>query len=201
MSEIVSPWETAPGGPGSEALESMDWANGREPDPPELTPEPDQQIPQSKEAVVTVVRVDTGTNKAQAPYADITVENSSNGEMFRVRTVKLYEDVKDLEPGSVLRIRWFESGPYKNLATSNLISDGKPAGAAKTSGLYGPTGTIVVSAENPAEALDALMTEWYRRAAVRWKDGDGKTVDVKDMDNAALCSAITECKRLCGDSQ
>ena len=198
MGETVRPWGTAPGGPGSEALESMDWANDREPDPPEMMQEPDQQIPQSKEAVVTLAFVETGTSRQMKPYADLTVDDNTTGERFRVRTVKLYEEMRDLKPGAVMRIKWFENGPFKNLVSGTVLSSSpKPASAP----VKEVTQSVYISTKEPKDALDILMTEWFNRARFLWRCADGTTMDVKEMTREQLQDAIAECERLCKENR
>ena len=235
MGETVRPWGTAPGGPGSEVLESMDWANDREPDPPEMMPEPahtkerrnemcnpeddedeyansmlwpaeglrepaqpDQQIPQSKEAVVTLSFVETGTSRQMKPYADLTVNDNTTGERFRVRTVKLYEEMRDLKPGAVMRIKWFENGPFRNLVSGTVLSSApKPASAP----VKEVTQAVYISTKEPKDALDVLMTEWFNRARFLWMNADGTTMDVKEMTRKQLQDAIAECERLCKENK
>lgn len=198
MGETVKPWGTAPGGPGSEALESMDWANDREPDPPEMMPEPGQQIPQSKEAVVTLAFVETGTSRQMKPYADLTVDDSTTGERFRVRTVKLYDEMKDLKPGAVMRIKWFENGPFRNLVSGTVLSSSpRPANAS----VKEVTQVVYVTTKEPKDALDVLMTEWFNRARFLWRCADGTTIDVKEMTREQLHDAIAECERLCKENR
>lgn len=198
MGETVKPWGTAPGGPGSEALESMDWANDREPDPPEMMPEPDQQIPQSKEAVVTLAFVETGTSRQMKPYADLTVDDNTTGERFRVRTVKLYEEMRDLKPGAVMRIRWFENGPFRNLVSCTVLSSAPKSANAPAKEV---TQAVYISTKEPKDALDVLMTEWFNRARFLWRCADGTTIDVKEMTRKQLQDAIAECERLCKDKK
>jgi hypothetical protein len=193
MGETVRPWGSAPGGPGSEALESMDWANDREPDPPEMMPEPEQQIPQSKEAVVTLAFVETGTSRQLKPYADLTVDDNTTGERFRVRTVKLYEEMRDLKPGSVMRITWFENGPFKNLVSGTVLASAPSASNAPVKEV---TQSVYISTKEPRDALDVLMTEWFNRARFLWMNADGTTMDVKGMTREQLQDAIAECERL-----
>ena len=198
MGETVKPWGTAPGGPGSEALESMDWANDRDPDPPEMTPEPDQQIPQLKEAVVTLALVETGTSRQMKPYADLTVNDNMTGERFRVRTVKLYEEMRDLKPETVMRIRWFENGPFKNLVSGTVLAS---APAASNAPVKKVAQAVYISTKEPKDALDVLMTEWFNRARFLWMNADGKAIDVKEMTREQLQDAIAECERLCKENK
>lgn len=176
----------------------MDWANDREPDPPEMMPEPDQQIPQSKEAVVTLAFVETGTSRQLKPYADLTVTDNTTGERFRVRTVKLYEEMRDLKPGAVMRIRWFENGPFRNLVSGTVLSSAPKSANAPVKEV---TQAVYISAKEPKDALDVLMTEWFNRARFLWMNADGTTMDVKEMTREQLQDAIAECERLCKEKE
>ena len=176
----------------------MDWVNDREPDPPEMMLEHDQQIPQSKEAVVTLAFVETGTSRQMKPYADLTVNDNTTGERFRVRTVKLYEEMRDLKPGAVMRIKWFENGPFRNLVSGTVLSSApKPASAP----VKEVTQAVYISTKEPKDALDVLMTEWFNRARFLWMNADGTTMDVKEMTREQLQDAIAECERLCKENK
>lgn len=238
MGETVRPWVTAPGGPGSEVLESMDWANDREPDPPEMMPEPDHtkerrnemykpeddedeyansmlwpaeglrepeqpEQPVSGEAVVELAFLATGTTKQMKPYVDLTVDSEETGERFRVRTVKLYDELKDLQNGTRMRIKWFENGPFKNLVSAVVLSRSGTSGGSRQDSVRSVPDrekrpmaeTVVLSAADPRMALDFLMFEWQRRTLFMWRRDDGSTVDVARMDNNELAKAISDMER------
>ena len=60
---------------------------------------------------------------------------------------------------------------------------------------------MYISAKEPKDALDVLMTEWFNRARFLWMNADGTTMDVKEMTREQLQDAISECERLCKDSK
>lgn len=203
MGETVRPWGTAPPIQKKEgykmdnveaAIDGM-WEDEGPDDPNDMVP---LGFPESKEAVVTLVLVETGTSRQMKPYADLTVRDNTTGERFRVRTVKLYEEMRDLKPGSVMRIKWFENGPFKNLVSGTVLSSAPKAANAPVKEV---TQAVYISAKEPKDALDVLMTEWFNRARFLWMNADGTTMDVKEMTREQLQDAIAECERLCKEKE
>lgn len=146
--------------------------------------------------VVALVRLRTDTNRSGSPRVSLTVRSEATGEQYVVSSVKLYDELKDLNEGSRLAIKYMENGQYRNLV--KVIVRRSADGLAQLGWPRPVSDTVVLSVEEPELALDAMMHEWSERISFLWPQGDGN-VDIRRMSNDDLAEAISLLTRICDE--